>query len=87
MSQLQINIDICRSIRANVEFDSARLIKFSPDNRSFITCLENGNCIRVFKFKKNEDGSFSKIEQVIDDFPKVSVGFTPSPGFLLELFK
>lgn len=62
-----------RSVRSNVEFDTARLIKFSPDNKSFIVSLENGNNIRVFKMGKNEDGSLGKIQQALDDFPQVNI--------------
>lgn len=62
-----------RSVRANVEYDSARLIKFSPDNKSFITTLENGNSIRVFKLGKNEDGSLGKVHQALDDFSQVGL--------------
>lgn len=62
-----------RSVRSNVEFDTARLIKFSPDNKSFIVSLENGNNIRVFKMGKIEDGSLGKIQQALDDFPQVNI--------------
>lgn len=60
-------------MRANVEYDSARLVKFSPDNRSFIASLDNSNAIRVFKITKNDDGSLGKVQQVLD-FDKVSDG-------------
>lgn len=60
-----------RSVRAGVEFDCARYVKFCPDNRSFITSLENSNGLRVFKFNKNDDGSVGKVQQALDDYPKV----------------
>ena len=63
---------LCRSVRANVEYDSARLIKFSPDNKSFITSLENANAVRVFKIGKNADGSLGKVQAALD-FEKVSL--------------
>lgn len=54
-----------------MEYDGASRVKFSPDNKSFITLLENGNCVRVFKLSKADDGSLSKVQQALDDFPKV----------------
>ncbi|XP_067936405.1 transducin beta-like protein 2 isoform X2 [Watersipora subatra] len=55
-----------KSVRGNVEYDSANLIKFSPDNKSFITSLDNANSIRVFKMSKNDDGIMGKVQAVMD---------------------
>lgn len=54
-----------------MEYDSARLVKFSPDSKSFITCLETGNRIRIFKFSKNDDGTIGKVQQALEDYPVV----------------
>ena len=64
--------DFCRSVRCNVELDTPRLIKFSPDNKSFIVSLENGNNIRVYKMNKSEDGGSVKIQPAFEnDFQQV----------------
>ncbi|XP_020894686.1 transducin beta-like protein 2 isoform X2 [Exaiptasia diaphana] len=55
-------------IRANVDFDHATKVNFSPDSRAFITALANGNTIRVFKTSKKKDGSGTAVTGEFD-FP------------------
>ncbi|XP_033627085.1 transducin beta-like protein 2 [Asterias rubens] len=59
-----------KCLRGNVEYDHVTKIKFSPDCKAFITSLSIGNCIRVFKMAKKEDGSSSTISASLD-FPKI----------------
>ncbi|XP_071848997.1 transducin beta-like protein 2 isoform X2 [Apostichopus japonicus] len=46
-----------KTMRGNVEYDHATRVKFSPDCKAYIVSLANGNCIRVYKIGKKEDGS------------------------------
>lgn len=70
---MPLNFLCFRSVRCNIELDTPRLIKFSPDNKSFIVSLENGNNIRVYKMNKSEDGNSLKIQQAFEnDFAQVS---------------
>ncbi|KAK3739311.1 hypothetical protein QZH41_017882 [Actinostola sp. cb2023] len=55
-------------IRANVDFDHATKVNFSPDSRAFITALANGNTIRVFKTSKKKDGTGTAVTGEFD-FP------------------
>lgn len=55
-------------VRANVDFDHATKVNFSPDTRAFITALANGNTIRVFKVNKKKDGSGASVTGEFD-FP------------------
>ncbi|XP_032242347.2 transducin beta-like protein 2 isoform X2 [Nematostella vectensis] len=71
-------------VRANVDFDHATKVNFSPDSsediaqqqqqqqplrfRAFITALANGNTIRVFKVSKKKDGTGTTITGEFD-FP------------------
>ncbi|XP_069470891.1 transducin beta-like protein 2 [Ambystoma mexicanum] len=77
-----------KSLRANVELDHATLVSFSPDSRAFITCLANGETIRVFKMTKKEDGSFT-FSAASEDFPKkhkapiINIGIAETGKFIM----
>ncbi|MCJ8742131.1 hypothetical protein PDJAM_G00078810 [Pangasius djambal] len=58
-----------KCLRANVEYDHATLVRFSPDSRAFITWLANGETIRIFKMTKKDDGTFS-FKAAPEDFPQ-----------------
>ncbi|KAB5543183.1 hypothetical protein PHYPO_G00076250 [Pangasianodon hypophthalmus] len=58
-----------KCLRANVEYDDATLVRFSPDCRAFITWLANGETIRIFKMTKKDDGTFS-FKAAPEDFPQ-----------------
>ncbi|XP_071499915.1 transducin beta-like protein 2 [Diadema antillarum] len=83
-----------KCVRGNVEYDHATNIKFSPDCKSFVTSLANGNCIRVFKLGKKEDGSSTQISQVLD-FPKsrdqdilsIGIGSNASGSFVMIAYR
>ncbi|XP_078535699.1 transducin beta-like protein 2 [Lissotriton helveticus] len=77
-----------KSLRANVELDHATLVRFSPDSRAFITCLANGETIRVFKMVKKDDGSFT-FSAAPEDFPKkhkapiINIGIAETGKFIM----
>ncbi|XP_062870068.1 transducin beta-like protein 2 [Trichomycterus rosablanca] len=62
-----------KCLRANVEFDHATLVRFSPDSRAFITWLANGETIRIFKMTKKDDGTFI-FKAAPEDFPQKHKG-------------
>ncbi|CAJ0928363.1 unnamed protein product [Ranitomeya imitator] len=74
-------------MRANVEFDHATHVRFSPDCRAFIVFLANGDTIRVFKMtKKNDAFGFSAAPE---DFPKrhkapvINIGIAETGKFVM----
>lgn len=78
-----------RCLRANVEFDHATLVRFSPDSRAFITWLANGDTIRIFKMTKKEDGSFN-FKANPEDFPQrhkasvINIGIAETGKFIMS---
>lgn len=78
-----------KCLRANVELDHATLVRFSPDSRAFITWLENGDTIRIFKMVKKEDGSLS-FKGAAEDFPQkhkasiVNIGIAETGKFIMS---
>ncbi|XP_060765491.1 transducin beta-like protein 2 [Neoarius graeffei] len=62
-----------KCLRANVEYDHATIVRFSPDSRAFITWLANGETIRIFKMIKKDDGAFS-FKAAPEDFPQKHKG-------------
>ncbi|XP_017344315.1 transducin beta-like protein 2 isoform X2 [Ictalurus punctatus] len=62
-----------KCLRANIEYDHATLVRFSPDSRAFITWLANGETIRIFKMTKKDDGTFI-FKAAPEDFPQKHKG-------------
>jgi len=58
-----------KSVRVNVQFDCAKKIRFSPDNRAFIVGLSGGNTVRVYRLGKKEDTGTTTCVPLEDDFP------------------
>jgi len=59
-------------VRANVEFDHATSVAFSPDSKAFLVSLFIEQTVRVFKLTKNKDGNGPSIVVSQEfDFPKV----------------
>ncbi|XP_033113521.1 transducin beta-like protein 2 [Anneissia japonica] len=79
-----------KCLRGNVEYDHGTNVKFSPDCKAFITSISNGNCIRVFKIGKKEDGNAASITNVLD-FPKkhvldiidIGIGSVPNGSYIM----
>ncbi|KAG9263202.1 transducin beta-like protein 2 [Astyanax mexicanus] len=77
-----------KCLRANVEFDHATLVRFSPDSRAFITWLANAETIRIFKMTKKEDGTFS-FKAAPEDFPQrhkgviINIGIAATGKFIM----
>ncbi|XP_037323586.2 transducin beta-like protein 2 [Pungitius pungitius] len=78
-----------KCLRANVELDSATLVRFSPDSRAFITWLANGDTIRIFKMIKKEDGTLS-FKASSEDFPQkhrapiLNIGIAETGKFIMS---
>ncbi|XP_072514862.1 transducin beta-like protein 2 [Salminus brasiliensis] len=77
-----------KCLRANVEFDHATLVRFSPDSRAFITWLANAETIRIFKMTKKDDGTFS-FKAAPEDFPQrhkgivINIGIAQTGKFIM----
>ncbi|KTF77560.1 hypothetical protein cypCar_00010001 [Cyprinus carpio] len=78
-----------KCLRANVEFDHATLVRFSPDSRAFITWLANGETIRIYKMIKKDDGTFS-FKAASEDFPQkhkgivINIGIAETGKFIMS---
>lgn len=76
-----------RCMRANVDFDHATRVRFSPDCRTFIVWLANGDTIRVFKMTKKDDSFIFSAAH--DDFPKrhkasiINIGIAETGKFIM----
>lgn len=78
-----------RSVRANVEFDYATHIKWSPDSKAFIVSTATGNTIQVYKVGKKSDGSLGNIEMILK-FPEyhnadiINIGIACNGHFIMS---
>lgn len=68
-----------KCLRANVEFDHATRVRFSPDSRAFITWLASGETIRIYKMIKKDDGTFT-FKAAPEDFPQRHKGMVLNIG-------
>lgn len=59
-----------KSLRINIEFDHATLIRWSPDGKAFIIHKAVANVIEVYKIAKKSDGHLSSATKVLE-FPRV----------------
>lgn len=60
-----------RSLRVNIEYDHATLIRWSPDGKAFIIHKAMANAIEVYKVAKKPDGFLASATKALE-FPKVS---------------
>ncbi|XP_012150928.1 transducin beta-like protein 2 isoform X4 [Megachile rotundata] len=58
-----------RSLRINIEFDHATLIRWSPDGKAFIIHKAVANTIEVYKISKKPDGTLASATKALE-FPK-----------------
>lgn len=58
-----------RSLRINIEFDHATLIRWSPDGKAFIIHKAVANTIEVYKITKKSDGTLASATKALE-FPK-----------------
>lgn len=59
-----------RSLRVNIEYDHATLIRWSPDGKAFIIHKAMANAIEVYKVAKKSDGFLMSATKALE-FPKV----------------
>ena len=55
-----------KSLRVNVEYDHATLVRWSPDSKAFIIHKSIGNCIEVYKVTKKSDGSAASATKALE---------------------
>ncbi|GFR03979.1 transducin beta-like protein 2, partial [Trichonephila clavata] len=78
-----------RSVRANIEFDHATQIKWSPDSKAFIVSLEVGNTVQVYKVGKKPDGTLGNFEKILN-FPTahnadiINIGISCNGRFIMS---
>lgn len=60
-----------KSLRINIEFDHATLIRWSPDGKAFIIHKAVANVVEVYKITKKSDGHLGSATKVLE-FPRVS---------------
>ncbi|XP_051155459.1 transducin beta-like protein 2 isoform X3 [Leptopilina boulardi] len=58
-----------RSLRVNIEYDHATLIRWSPDGKAFLIHKALGNAIEVYKISKKSDGTLASATKSFE-FPK-----------------
>ncbi|XP_053997904.1 transducin beta-like protein 2 [Hylaeus anthracinus] len=58
-----------RSLRVNIEFDHATLVRWSPDGKAFIIHKGVANNIEVYKVSKKSDGTLASATKALE-FPK-----------------
>lgn len=58
-----------RSLRINIEFDHATLIRWSPDGKAFLIHKAVANVIEVYKISKKSDGTIASATKALE-FPK-----------------
>ncbi|XP_075220403.1 transducin beta-like protein 2 isoform X4 [Lycorma delicatula] len=68
-----------KSLRYNIEYDHASLIRWSPDSRAFIINRATENVLEVYKVHKKSDGWITGISKGIT-FPKIHVEDTIGVG-------
>lgn len=63
-----------RSLRVNIEFDHATLVRWSPDGKAFLIHKAVANTIEVYKISKKPDGTLASAIKALE-FSKVSIKF------------
>lgn len=61
-----------RSLRVNVEFDHATLVRWSPDGKAFLIHKAVANTIEVYKISKKSDGTLASAAKALE-FSKVYI--------------
>lgn len=61
-----------KSLRVNVEFDHATLVRWSPDGKAFLIHKAVANTIEVYKISKKSDGTLASAIKALE-FSKVYI--------------
>ncbi|XP_076243383.1 transducin beta-like protein 2 isoform X2 [Calliopsis andreniformis] len=65
-STKELTVKEKRSVRVNIEFDHATLIRWSPDGKAFIIHKGVANTIEVYKISKKSDGTLSSATKALE---------------------
>ncbi|XP_050469387.1 transducin beta-like protein 2 isoform X3 [Bombus huntii] len=65
----ELTIKEKRSLRVNIEFDHATLVRWSPDSKAFLIHKAVANTIEVYKISKKPDGTLASAIKTLE-FPK-----------------
>ncbi|XP_015914722.1 transducin beta-like protein 2 [Parasteatoda tepidariorum] len=78
-----------RSVRANIEFDYATRIKWSPDSKAFVASVATANTVQVYKGGKKSDGTLGNFELILT-FPTahkvdiINIGIACNGHFIMS---
>lgn len=62
----ELTIKEKRSLRINVEFDHATLVRWSPDGKAFLIHKAVANTIEVYKISKKSDGTLASAAKALE---------------------
>ena len=65
-----VNMKDIRTVRTVVQYDTASLIRWSPDSKALLIVRSLGNNIEIYKVVKKPDSDLPAV-QVSHNFPKV----------------
>lgn len=69
-----LNMKDIRTVKTHVQYDSASLIRWSPDSKALVTVRQTDNHIEIYKVAKKPDGGKAQLPSVqpTHSFPKVN---------------
>ncbi|XP_064459196.1 transducin beta-like protein 2 isoform X2 [Ornithodoros turicata] len=79
-----------KSYRANVDYDHANCVKWSPDNKALIVSTGLGNTVGVYRVGKRDDGSPGNVEHLLT-FPEqhkaeiLNIGIACNGHFIMSI--
>ena len=53
-----------RTVKAHVQYDSASMIRWSPDSKALVTVRQTDNLIEIYKVAKKTDGAKAQLPSV-----------------------
>lgn len=81
----ELTIKEKRSLRVNIEFDHATLVRWSPDGKAFLIHKAVANTIEVYKISKKPDGTLASAIKALE-FPKVCTKYLFIIFFFIHKF-
>lgn len=68
---VELNMKDIRTVRTVVQYDTASLVRWSPDSKALLIVRALGNNIEIYKVTKKPDGDMPCV-QASHEFPKVA---------------
>lgn len=75
-SVTEVNMKDIKTVRAHVQYDSASLIRWSPDSKALVTVRAQGNTVEIYKVAKKTGDAVKSLPTVqpAHSFAKVVLG-------------